>query len=194
MLIGLVGKSGSGKTTVASMLKEYDKSIRVIEVDKIGHESHNDPVVKEKLLKYFGKEIFNEDLTVNRKVLSGIVFNSEEKMQQLYDATLEFMEKIIDGLIESSDIVVLDYALLTKLKYFQRCDLKILVTSPYSSRLNRVTKRDSITSEKYNEINANSLDYSENEFDVVINNNFDINELRKVIGDIYESYIVPRKF
>lgn len=53
MLIGVVGKSGSGKSTISRIFKSYDQSIQIIEVDKIGHESHKDTFVKKELLNVF---------------------------------------------------------------------------------------------------------------------------------------------
>ena len=49
MLIGLMGKSGSGKTLIGNLFKELDSSIQVIDVDKIGHKSHLDETVKKKI-------------------------------------------------------------------------------------------------------------------------------------------------
>ena len=194
MLIGITGKSGSGKSTITTIFKELDTSIQIVNIDKIGHDSYLDPNVRRKLIQYFGKEILNDDLSINRKTLSHIVFNDHTMMQKLYKATREYMENGIDSLINSNNISILDYALLPKLKHFNLCDIKILVTAPFSNRARRVTKRDNISLEKYNEIDSNGLNYEMNDFDFVIENNFDIKHLRKVIGEIYESYIVPRKF
>lgn len=192
MLIGVVGKSGSGKSTISRIFKSYDQSIQIIEVDKIGHESHKDTFVKKELLNVFKEEIFNQDFSVNRKKLSSIVFNDKEKMNKLCNITLEFMEKKIDSLLNKSDITILDYALLTKLKYFKMCDIKILVVSSYDIRSSRVRKRDNITTKKYDEIEANSLEYMVEDFDYIINNNHDINKLRKAVSEIYEKSIVSR--
>lgn len=194
MVIGITGKSGSGKSTISRLFKEINKDIQIVEVDKIGHESHNDNLVKKQLLKDFGEEIFNEDFSVNRKVLSDIVFSNKEKMEKLCDATIDFMERKIDSLISSTNIIILDYALLTQLKCFKKCDVKILVKASYTQRASRVRKRDNISSKKYYEIDSNSLEYSKEDFDYVINNNLNIEELRKVVGEIYEKSIIPRKF
>lgn len=194
MLIGITGKSGSGKSTVTKTFKELNATIKIVDIDKIGHDSYSDPNVREKLIHYFGKEILNDDLSINRKTLSNIVFNDNTKMQKLYKATREYMEHSIDNLINSSNIVILDYALLPKLKHFNLCDIKILVTAPFSNRSKRVITRDNISLEKYNEINSNSLSYTEDDFDFIIQNNYDIESLRKVIGEIYENHIVSGKF
>ena len=194
LLIGITGKSGSGKSTITKFFKELDTTIQIVDIDKIGHNSYSDPNVRKKLIQYFGKQILNDDLSINRKALSNIVFNDNTKMQKLYKSTRDYMENSIDNLINNSTITILDYALLPKLKQFNLCDIKILVTAPFSNRSKRVITRDNISLEKYNEINSNSLSYTEDDFDFIIQNNYDIESLRKVIGEIYENHIVSGKF
>ena len=192
MLIGLMGKSGSGKSLVSMLLKELNVNIQIVDVDKLGHKSHYDPVVRKKLMLYFGEEIFDKDLTVNRAKLASIVFNDLSKMQLLYDATYEYMVGQIDEIVEKSNIVVLDYALLPITKYYELCDIKILVEAPFNTRSNRAMQRDGITKQKYSERDANSIDYSKYEFDYTIQNNSYIDNLRKVVSEIYEKSIVSR--
>lgn len=192
LLIGLMGKSGSGKTTISNLLKERDNRMQVIDIDKIGHNSHKDECVKKRLLEAFGKDILDNDGNIDRKELSTIVFNNQQMMQKLYDATYEYMVKEIDKLISKCEISILDYALLPITKYFDLCDVKILVEATYEKRSNRVVLRDNISNKKYDERNKNSLDYSNYSFDYVIKNNQDINYLRKVTGEIYEKSIISR--
>lgn len=190
MLIGLMGKSGSGKSLISKLFKELDSNIQVIDIDKIGHMSHNDPDVKQKLVDCFGSEILNEDSSINRRELSRIVFNDALKMKLLCEATYWFMVKQIDELISKDKVIILDYALLPKTKYYELCDLKILIQATYGNRSNRVVKRDNVSLEKYCEIDANSIDYSDYNFDYVIDNNSDIDNLRKAVCEIYEKSIV----
>ena len=152
VLIGLMGMSGSGKTTISNLLKERDNKLQVIDIDKIGHNSHKDEYVKNKLLKAFGKGILDDNGDIDRKKLSTIVFNNKQMMQKLYDATYEYMVREIDKLISQSEITILDYALLPITKYFDMCDVKILVEATYDERSNRVILRDNISNKKYDEI------------------------------------------
>ncbi len=190
MLIGLMGKSGSGKSLISKLLKELDDRVQVIDIDKIGHQSHNDPDVRTKLRAYFGDSIFDSDGSVNRKALGKIVFSDKSKMQLLYDATYSYMVERIDSLITSGQITILDYALLPLTKYFELCDIKILVETPLNVRCERVVVRDNISKEKYEARDANSVDYTEYAFDYTIQNNSDEQYLRKVVGEIYEKSIV----
>ena len=52
MLISLVGKSGSGKTTIANKLKSLDNRIIHIDVDKISHQVLEYPEVVERIKKW----------------------------------------------------------------------------------------------------------------------------------------------
>lgn len=192
MLIGLMGKSGSGKSLISKLLKELDNTVQVIDIDKIGHESHNDPVVRAKLRNYFGDEVFDDDGSVNRKTLGRIVFSDFSKMQLLYNATYSYMVERIDSMLKDSQIIVLDYALLSLTKYFELCDLKILVEASLSVRCERVVERDNISKEKYEARDANSVDYTAYDFDYTIQNDSDVQHLRKVVGEIYEKSIVSR--
>lgn len=194
MLIGLMGKSGSGKSLISKLLKELDTRVQIIDIDKIGHESHGDLGVRTKLKKYFGAEIFDADGSVNRKALGKIVFSDKSKMQLLYDATYTYMVERIDGMISHSQIMVLDYALLPLTKYFELCDVKILVEASFDERCQRVIARDNISKEKYESRDANSVDYTAYDFDYTIQNNSDLQYLRKVVGEIYEKSIVPGEF
>ena len=194
MLIGLMGKSGSGKSLVSMLFKEINENIQIIDVDKIGHMSHNDLKVKEKLKEYFGNEIFNEDFSINRIRLSEVVFKDYSKVQLLYDATYEYMVYHIDKLITSGKIIVLDYALLPLTKYYELCDLKILVESSIKLRRERVQKRDKISKEKYDLRDKNSVDYSNFVFDYTIYNTSDIENLRKAVKSVYEKSVISGKF
>ena len=192
MIIGICGKSGSGKSLVSMLLKELNGNIQIVDVDKLGHKSHYDPVVRNKLMLYFGKEIFNKDSTVNRTKLASIVFNDAKKMQLLYDATYEYMVGQLDDIIANTKIILLDYALLPITKYYELCDIKILVEAPFDTRSNRAMQRGGITKQKYSQRDANSIDYSKYEFDYIIQNDSDIHNLRKVVSEIYEKSIVSR--
>ena len=192
MLIGLMGKSGSGKSLISMLLKEMDTNIQIVDVDKIGHKSHLDPNVKDKLMQYFGTEVFNADGTVNRSKLGNIVFDDSQKMQLLYDATYDYMVGEIDKIIKAAQITVLDYALLPLTKYYELCDIKILVEASGDVRKVRAVKRDGISLEKYEERDKNSLDYSPYTFDYIIQNDSDTSNLRKLVGEIYEKGIVSR--
>lgn len=192
MLISIVGKSGSGKTTITNKLVELNPKIRYLDIDKIGHYVNDLPKVQEQLISAFGKNIIKKG-QVNRKILGSIVFNNKEAMQILTAITWPVMEQIIDSYIEANQdkIIILDWLLLPKTKYLAASNLKILVTAPLDIRMERVIKRDNISKEKFLEREKATIEFNQKDFDQVIENTGNIErEVRKV----YEKNIISSKF
>ena len=55
MIIGITGIFCSGKTTIAKIFSRY--GYKVINADKIGHELLNKKIIKDKVIKKFGRKI-----------------------------------------------------------------------------------------------------------------------------------------
>ena len=194
MIICIVGKSGSGKSYISRLLKSYSDKIVFLDIDQIGHYVLTLQDVKENLIREFGNQIINNGV-VDRKRLSKIVFNSKDKMDKLSNITWESMEKVIDKYIydNQNKIIVLDYLLLPKTKYFNISDLNILIDAPYETRKNRVLIRDNITEEKFIEREKASLNLNDYTFDYVINN-IEKNKTKRKVRDIYDKSIIHRQF
>ena len=86
LLLGVTGGIASGKTTVANMLEELGAPI--IDFDVIAREvvEPGQPALKE-VVDYFGKQVLQEDGTLDRKMLSDIVFRDFEKRKKLESCT-----------------------------------------------------------------------------------------------------------
>lgn len=180
MIIGLCGKSCSGKSTLSRLLMEKYNAIH-LDIDKIGHKVLTLEVVKEELESSFGKSIFNSDI-VDRKKLGNLVFSSRDKMSKLTDITWKYMQIEIDKFLKQhkDKIIILDWLLLPKTKYFNMCDIKILLDIPYSIRLQRALIRDNITKESFDLRENSSIEFDYNSFDYVFSdNNIDIERLIK---------------
>ena len=171
MLIGICGKSGSGKSSIANQIANKYKNVVHLDIDTIAHKSHQDQFVKKELVETYGEEILTNN-QIDRKKLGKIVFSSREEMEKLKKITWDFMEKEIDKfLFQNKDkIIILDYILLPLTKYLNMCDIKILLDIPYEIRKERVLARDNITEESFLLRDASSIEYNKDEFDIVINN------------------------
>lgn len=185
MIIGITGKSGSGKSSIAKRITEERENTVHLNIDTIGHEVLTHPIIIELLQKEFNEEIITNG-KIDRKKLGDIVFNSRKSMQRLTDITWEEMQKLIDQFIEENQDkdIILDWLLLPKTDYFKRCGITILVDVPYEIRLERAMKRDNITAEKFRERENNSADFDPSLFSAVfINEDFDktYEEVRKRI-------------
>ena len=173
MIIGVCGKSGSGKSTTAKQIIELTNNKAVhLEIDKVGHSVILLPEVKDELVNSFGDSIINEN-KVDRKRLGEIVFDSRKEMDKLTDITWRYMQLEIDKFIKNNTdrIVILDWLLLTITKYFGMCDIKILLDIPYDIRLQRAIERDGITKEAFDLREKASIEYNPNDFDYVLKSN-----------------------
>lgn len=183
MIIGICGKSGSGKSTVAkSLIKYYGNETVHLDIDKIGHYVLTIPDVIQKLVNYFGNGLL-EDGKINRKKLSVLVFSSPIKMMILTEITWPYMEQEIDKILSSKNsVVILDWLLLPKTKFFSMCNFKVLLDIPYEIRKERVMKRDNITSMEFDLRDDASIEYDKSKFDYIISDNeqFDVERWVKV--------------
>lgn len=187
MIIGICGNSGSGKTTLANqIIKLTDNKAIHLEIDKIGHKVLLLPEVKKELIKLYGNKILSES-DIDRKKLSTIVFDSKIEMDKLTDITWKYMQIEIDNFLENNKnkIVILDWMLLSKSKYFDMCDIKILLNTPYDIRKRRATRRDNISEESFNLRDQASITYNEENFDYVLKTN-EIDK-KKLVKSLYKS-------
>lgn len=192
MIISIVGLSGSGKSFIAKTLKEYNERIVHVDIDKIGHSSHENPIVKQNLVSSFGEEILTNG-NIDRKKLGSIVFNSKEAMKKLEDITWAFMEEELDTIIvnNKNKIILLDWLLLQRTKFFFQSDLRILVTAPLEIRMQRAITRDNITKEKFLERESSAPNIDETQFEYIINN-IDLKETQERVKLLYDKSIIHR--
>lgn len=151
-VIGLTGKTGAGKSTVAEFLKK--KGCFIIDGDKIARDIllPGEPAVKE-LSEAFGEDIILPDGNVDRKKLAARAFASAEGTDMLNRIT---HPRITERFITERDkaegdgykIAVIDAAALLESDCKGLCSFFIVVTAPEEIRLERILKRDGITKEQ----------------------------------------------
>lgn len=83
------------------------------------------------------------------------------------------MQIEIDNFLELNNdkVVILDWLPLTVSKYFDMCDMKILLDIPYEVRKQRAIKRDSIIEEAFDLRENASINFDESTFDYVLKTN-----------------------
>lgn len=149
-IIGLTGKTGSGKSTVSKMLGEQGWA--VIDADKVAREvvEKGKPALK-KLCEEFSDNILFEDGSLNRKKLAEIAFSSKENTEKLNKTTHPFITKIIEEKIkiaeENHEFCLIDAAALLESECKNLCEKIVVIDSPENVRLARIKERDNITNE-----------------------------------------------
>ena len=156
MIIGLTGKSCSGKDYVAHL---FGEEFVVIDEDKLGHVALDNN--REKLVAAFGDSIIT-DGRVDRKKLGPIVFSDKEKLEKLNSISHPWMVAETLRLCREAEsegkIAVINAAILEKMGFVPYCNEVVLVSSPYSERLKRAVIRDKITPEAFEKRDENQKD------------------------------------
>ncbi|GAI62930.1 unnamed protein product, partial [marine sediment metagenome] len=90
--------------TVASIFK--DLGAKIIDADKLGHSVilPNKPAWK-KIVKIFGKDILQNDLTINREKLGKIVFANQTLLKKLNEITHPEITKMIKKEIDLAELI-----------------------------------------------------------------------------------------
>ena len=179
LVTGLTGKTGAGKSTVASYLKE--KGCFVIDGDLVAREivMPSSPALKE-LAEAFGKDIILEDGSLDRKALAQKAFSSAEGTALLNRIThphikARFEELLAKASKEGFAVAVIDAAALLESDCKNLCEKITVVHADEKIRLERILSRDGITREQaMTRINGQKDDnYYLRQADVVIYNNAD---------------------
>ncbi|MBQ2889879.1 MAG: dephospho-CoA kinase [Clostridia bacterium] len=187
MLIGLTGKSGSGKTTAARILTELGAF--VADCDIIAHKVLEEDTVKEKLCKNFGKTIFNSDGSIDRKALGSIVFSDSEKLAVLNGIVHgAITKKAIDMCTASGkDICFIDGSELEASGVDKKCAHIVVIYADEDIRLNRITERDKISKDSALLRIKAQKDYSKKA--IIIKNNGDYDKLKLALTDLYNQFL-----
>jgi len=192
LIVGLTGGVATGKTMVSRVLKE--EGAYVIDADRIAKElvRPQTPAWKE-LVKAFGKEILREDGSLHRKKLADKVFAdpSQRKLlnQILHPRIRREMNRRAKEIEEKDPgaIVVIDAPLLVEVGGHHQMDRLIVVTATQTQQIDRVKRRDGISTEEARRILSAQMSAEDKVklADFVIRNEGPPQETRKRAREIF---------
>ena len=153
IILGVTGKSGSGKSTVSTIIKNNSGAL-IIDADKlvkelssVGEKYYNE------IVKLFGEEILIQTPEknkgkINNPKLAKIIFNDNEKREKLNKLTFKYVgEKTKEIILENKDkeIIVLDFPLLFEGGFDKICNCVIGVIADEETMISRLKERDRIS-------------------------------------------------
>ena len=189
MIFGITGGSGSGKTTVSSMLTELGAEI--IDTDKIAREitAKGSECLKE-LTAAFGEKILLPTGELNRRYLARIAFADKEKTALLNSITHKYIKSETLRRIELSDadLIGIDGAVIIGSVIESLCERIVYVTAPHDVRVSRITARDSLTNEEAeSRLDAQPDDgFYIKHSDYIVNNGSDLDALKRNVRELYD--------
>jgi dephospho-CoA kinase len=174
--LGLTGKTGAGKSTVAELLKE--KGCYIIDGDIIARQiTQKGSDVLPMLQKAFGEDILDENGELIRSLLAKRAFCSKENTALLNSITHPVIkQRCADEMAKAESLgyktALIDAAALLDSDCKDLCQKIIVVTAPENIRLQRILARDGITKQQaMTRINAQKSDeYYFSHADIIIRN------------------------
>ncbi len=138
-LIGITGKTGSGKNHIAELLEK--RGWRTLDLDLVAHQSLE--ILAERIEESLGPGLLS-DGKIDRRELGRRVFSNPALLELLEKITYPWIEKETRRWIaEKPDIPAAIHAInLHKTSLPEDCDAVIWVNAPAGKRRKRVMKRD----------------------------------------------------
>lgn len=150
MVIGITGGVGSGKTTILKIIKE-NIDCNLLLTDDIAKDLQ-EPGSKTniRIQCAFGTRILNEDGTINREMLSQIVFNNKDELIKLneivHDEVINYVKNFISN--HNNEINIVESALLLDCELKDICDTKWYIYASKESRIKRLKANRNYSDEK----------------------------------------------
>ena len=182
-IIGITGGVGSGKSRVLSYMEEQFKAV-ICQADHVAWELQEPGQgCYLQILEHFGREILNDDDTIDRKKLGQIVFNDNEALWMLnaimHPAVKEEIRKRICNARENGcEYFIIEAALLLEDNYKQICDELWYIYTDENTRRLRLKESRAYSDEKIDAIMASQLseEIFRKECQIVIDNSSDFED------------------
>ncbi|MBE6576546.1 MAG: dephospho-CoA kinase [Ruminococcaceae bacterium] len=147
-IIGVTGPTGSGKT----VLTEYFSGLGIptIDADALYHSMLVPPSrCLDAIRDAFGEQVIAADGSLDRTVLSEIVFSDAEKLKLLNKTVLKMViertrEIIAELEVQGNTCVMVDAPTLIEAEFDKECDAVVVVIAPKEDRILRISERDGI--------------------------------------------------
>ena len=200
LLVGVTGGIASGKTTVSNMLEELGAP--VIDFDVLAREvvEPGKPAWTQ-IVDFFGKQVLNEDQTLDRKKLSDIVFHDLEKKKKLEgfihpQIQIGFVTKLNDIVAKDPNAIVqVVIPLLIELNLQYMFHKLVVVYTPHETLVERLAKRDGITEQAAANMLKSQLPIDEklSYADYLIRNEGTPEETRRSVEELWEQLKVAQQ-
>jgi dephospho-CoA kinase len=148
-VVGLTGGIASGKSSVSAVLR--NAGIPVMDADNLGHlVLARDGAAYEDVVQTFGRDILNEDGTINRQRLGQLVFDDVDQRRKLealtHPAIAELAGQGLKMIAERSEpLAVYEAALLVETGIYEGMDALIVVSCTLENQLIRLCGRDQMS-------------------------------------------------
>jgi len=189
-IIGIAGGIGSGKSLVASILR--DENCCVISSDEQVRNAYKDYSIKLTLQKWWGRMVLDPSGEIDRGVVARKIFNSSAERQRLENLMHPIVNKLRERQMAqaANDPLILAYVWDTPLLFETglnaHCDSVIFVDAPSELRNSRVREARGWGQGELEkrEILQMPLDKKQDASEYVVVNTADAEELRRQVREV----------
>ena len=189
-VIGLTGPMGSGKSTVAAMLREL--GAKVLDADAIVHDEQlRGTVGYSAIVQTFGTKVLGEDKEIDRSKLGAEVFGDPAKLRRLEQILHpRVIARVLEArsMLPSDAVMVVEAIKLLEGELRKICDQIWVVVAPRKTMIDRLASRG--VGEREAELRL-AQQLTEDQFraaaDAVIVNDGDRDRTRERVRDAWAS-------
>ncbi|MFH0739212.1 MAG: dephospho-CoA kinase [Candidatus Omnitrophota bacterium] len=143
IILGITGSFGSGKSTVARLLKT--DSCRVIDADRIAHQVLRQRDIHKKIASIFGKSVLRKG-SIDRRRLANLVFANKRMLRKLQEIVHPRVIRIIRDKIETSPKnIILDAPLLIEAGLGDLADKIVVVKISRAKQVERLLSKTALS-------------------------------------------------
>lgn len=192
-VLGITGRMGSGKSTVATILRKQGAS--VLDADQLSREVTRPKTPGfQQIVQEFGESILNQEGEINREQLAKLVFSEPILLKRVETIVHHEIRKSIQQTLMSLDpkqVLVLDVPLPVKEGFLEFCHQVWLIYANESESIQRVMKRNGWKEQKIKQRLALQPSWEEykNNADVIIENLRTQEELQEKVLAAYYSFL-----
>ena len=198
LIVGLTGGIVGGKSTVALMFR--DLGAKIINADKLGHSVilPHKPAWK-KIVKLFGKDVLQNDLTIDREKLGKMVFANQIFLKKLNEITHPEITRLIKKEINlaknkihnQEKVLIIDAALIYEAKIDGFMDKIIVVYIDKDEQISRLIKRNNLPKNEALQRIRSQIPMKEKAkiADYVIDNSNSLDKTKKQVEKIWQEFM-----
>lgn len=160
--IGLTGGIGSGKSTIARILKQMGFPVYIADTEA-SRLMNRHPGIHDDIVMHFGKSTYTAEGYIDKPLLAKLIFNNPDNLatinQIVHPRVMEDFRQW--GEHQTGDLIFFESAILFEAGLNSAFPYIICVTAPEAIRLNRVMARDKTAPEQVKARIRNQMNDSE---------------------------------
>ncbi len=191
MIIGVVGKIASGKSTVCNYIQNHVEDSEIIDVDSAAKTIYcEEPSVVEEIMSCFGETVCSKKGKLNYNRLASMIFSSKKALDRINEIMFPKIENKIGKILDEKknrNCLIIDAAILFDSKLYKYCDHIIWVKAERERCCKRLSSICDLDDEQINtRIDGQVINIKEELVDFVIENNSTMQDLVDNVKKIVE--------